>query len=91
VRAFEPFSGRGVTGLTVNVSAGGLCLRLPADLVLRPGRVLTLRALATQLAALDPLAVARPARVVWARPDPEDAAVQLVGLQLYAASVSAAA
>ena len=91
VMAFEPFSGRSSRAESVNVSVGGMCLRMSADVRLRAGRFLSLRPLATHARFIDPLGDGRPARVVWVRPDPADADAQLVGVQLYSAAQSAAA
>lgn len=88
VRLFEPFSGRFFAAQACNVSTAGMCVRLPAWIVLRAGRFVTLHG-ATVHGGGSPRSMT--ARVVWTQTDAEDPDVLLAGLELYAAAVSAAA
>ncbi|HEX8325529.1 MAG TPA: PilZ domain-containing protein [Tepidisphaeraceae bacterium] len=90
VQLFEPFSGQFFAGLTCNVSSAGICVRLPAEINLRAGRFVTVHG-AGDVGPRGGRQGPITARVVWAMTDAQDEDVVLVGLELYAAAISAAA
>jgi hypothetical protein len=91
VRLFESYAGKFFTGSSINVSVDGMCVRLPASINLRPGRFVTLHDSAGGMRLTHSEHQIRTARVVWVAPDSQNSQSVLVGLELYAAGVAAAA
>lgn len=91
VRLFESYAGKFVAGFSINISADGMCVRLPASIDLRPGRFVTLHNCGGGMRLTHSERQTRTARVVWVAPDANDSDAICVGLQLYAAGVAAAA